>query len=103
MHPSRLAEDGEQPRWVGTISGWPALFALIGEFAMRMFLGMILGALLLTGGIYIHDSMSTSTVASGETAQPGRTIVNWDVASTEWSALKIRTQKDWTKLTSNDK
>jgi hypothetical protein len=77
------------------------LFALNGEFAMRMFVGMILGALLLTGGIYIHDSMSTSTVASGEVAQPGRTIVNWDVASSEWDALKTRTQKDWVKLTSN--
>jgi hypothetical protein len=78
-----------------------ALFALIGEFAMRMFVGMILGALLLTGGIYIHDSMSTSTVASGEVSQPGRTIVNWDVASSEWDALKTRTHKDWVKLTSN--
>jgi hypothetical protein len=68
---------------------------------MRMFVGMILGALLLTGGIYIHDSMSTSTVASGEVAQPGRTIVNWDVASSEWEALKTRTHKDWVKLTSN--
>ncbi len=69
---------------------------------MRMFVGMILGALLLTGGIYIHDSMSTSSVASGETvAQERRTIVNWDVASSEWDALKMRTQKDWVKLTSN--
>jgi hypothetical protein len=85
----------------GTFLPAPALFALIGEFAMRMFVGMILGALLLTGGIYIHDSMSTSTVASGEVSQPGRTIVNWDVASSEWDALKTRTQKDWVKLTSN--
>ena len=47
---------------------------------MRVFLGMILGALLLTVGVYIRDSMSTSTVASGQVAQAGRTIVNWDVA-----------------------
>jgi len=40
-------------------------------------------------------------VASGEVSQPGRTIVNWDVASSEWDALKTRTHKDWVKLTSN--
>lgn len=68
---------------------------------MRMFLGMILGALFLTLGVYMHDSMSTSSVANGQVAQESRTIVNWDVASSEWSALKARTQKDWVKLTSN--
>ena len=29
---------------------------------MRTFLGMILGALLLIAGVYVHDSMATSTV-----------------------------------------
>ncbi|MDB5504997.1 MAG: hypothetical protein JWR89_4899 [Tardiphaga sp.] len=66
---------------------------------MRMFVGMILGALMLTLGVYIYDSMSTSSVANGQVAQERRTIVNWDVAATEWSALKTRTQKDWIKLT----
>jgi hypothetical protein len=66
---------------------------------MRMFVGMILGALMLTLGVYIYDSMSTSSVANGQVAQERRTIVNWDVAATEWSALKTRTQKDWVKLT----
>ena len=67
---------------------------------MRVFLGMILGALLLTGGVYIYDSMSTSTVAGGEVAQANRTIVNWDVASTDWTALKARAHQDWIKLSS---
>ena len=67
---------------------------------MRMFLGMILGALLLVAGVYITDSMSTSTVASGETTQPGRTIVNWDVAAVDWNALKLRAHNDWIKLSS---
>ena len=57
---------------------------------MRVFLGMILGALLLVAGVYIYDSMSTSTVANGEVAQANRTIVNWDVAATDWNALKLR-------------
>ncbi|MEH2472604.1 hypothetical protein V1281_006207 [Nitrobacteraceae bacterium AZCC 2161] len=65
---------------------------------MRMFVGMILGALMLTAGVYIYDSMSTSTVANGQVAQERRTIVNWDVAATDWQALKTRTQQDWTKL-----
>ena len=66
---------------------------------MRVFLGMILGALMLTGGVYVYDSMSTSTVANGQVAQ-ARTIVNWDVASTDWNALKARAQSDWVKLSS---
>jgi hypothetical protein len=67
---------------------------------MRVFLGMILGALMLTGGVYIYDSMSTSTVANGQVAQANRTIVNWDVASTDWNALKARAHSDWVKLSS---
>jgi hypothetical protein len=67
---------------------------------MRVFLGMILGALCLTLGVYFHDSMATSTVANGETAQTGRTIVNWDVAASDWEALKVRTRQDWIKLSS---
>ena len=67
---------------------------------MRVFLGMILGALLLVAGVYMYDSMSTSTVASGQTAQPNRTIVNWDVAATDWDALKLRAHQDWIKLSS---
>ena len=67
---------------------------------MRVFLGMILGALLLGLGVYTYDSMSTSTVANGEVAQANRTIVNWDVAATDWHALKLRAHDDWIKLSS---
>ena len=67
---------------------------------MRVFLGMILGALLLVAGIYIYDSQSTSTVASGQAASANRTIVNWDVAASEWNLLKRRAHDDWTKLSS---
>ena len=65
---------------------------------MRTFFGMILGALVLGIGVYIFDSMSTSTVANGQTAQERRTIVNWDVAEQNWEALKTRTKQDWVKL-----
>ena len=67
---------------------------------MRVFLGMILGALLLTAGVYVYDSSSTSTVASGQMASANRTIVNWDVAATDWNALKVRAHDDWIKLSS---
>ena len=58
------------------------------------------GALFLVAGVYIYDSMSTSTVANGEVAQANRTIVNWDVAAVDWSALKSRAHEDWIKLSS---
>jgi hypothetical protein len=67
---------------------------------MRLFLGMILGALFLVAGVYIYDSMSTSAVANGQVAQANRTIVNWDVAAVDWSALKVRAHDDWIKLSS---
>ena len=67
---------------------------------MRVFLGMILGALLLTAGVYLIDSMSTSSVATGQVAQSNRTIVNWDVAATDWEALKLRTKQDWIRISS---
>src|ERR1700738_3997367 len=69
---------------------------------MRGFLGMILGALLLVAGVYIYDSQSTSTVANGQTASANRTIVNWDVAATDWNLLKRRAQEDWVKLSSQE-
>jgi hypothetical protein len=67
---------------------------------MRVFLGMILGALLLVAGVYVYDSMQTSTVAGGEVAQTNRTIVNWDVAAADWHALKTRAHDDWIRLSS---
>jgi hypothetical protein len=61
---------------------------------------MILGALLLVAGVYIYDSMSTSSVANGQVAQVNRTIVNWDVASNDWNAVKVRAHDDWIRLSS---
>ncbi|MGD0846342.1 hypothetical protein [Bradyrhizobium sp.] len=67
---------------------------------MRVFLGMILGALLLIAGVYAYDSQSTSTVANGQSASNSRTIVNWDVAATDWNALKQQAHSDWIRLSS---
>lgn len=68
---------------------------------MRTFLGMILGCLLTIGVVYVHDSMATSTVASGTSAGPSRQIVNWDVAASEWGQVKANARTTWLKLTAN--
>ncbi|PSO19218.1 hypothetical protein [Bradyrhizobium sp. MOS003] len=65
---------------------------------MRTFFGMILGALLLAGGVYVYDSMQTSSVANGEVAGVNRTIVNWDVAKADWDALRDRAHRDWVRI-----
>jgi hypothetical protein len=69
---------------------------------MQAFLGMILGALLLVCGVYVYDSMQTSSVANGngQIAQSNRTIVNWDVASADWQKLKARAHEDWIRISS---
>jgi hypothetical protein len=50
--------------------------------------------------VSIYDSMSTSTVAKGQAATANRTIVNWDVAESNWNTLKVRAHDDWIKLSS---
>ena len=67
---------------------------------MRTFFGMILGALLLVCGVYVYDSMRTSSVANGEVAQDTRTIVNWDVAAHDRNLLKTGTREQWDKIAS---
>jgi uncharacterized membrane protein len=67
---------------------------------MQTFVGMILGALLLICGVYVYDSMQTSSVVNGQTAQAGRTIVNWDIVASDWHALKTRAHDDWIRISS---
>lgn len=69
---------------------------------MRTFLGIILGCLLTVGAVYIHDSMATSTVASGALADSSRQIVNWDVAASEWGQVKENVHTTWLKLKANN-
>jgi hypothetical protein len=67
---------------------------------MHTLLRMILGAVLLVLGVYVYDSMRTSSVANGQVAQTNRTIVNWDVVADHWHDLKARTYEDWVKISS---
>jgi hypothetical protein len=65
---------------------------------MRLILGMVLGAALLMAGAYYHDSMSTSTIASGPNAAEHRTMVNWDVVEANWNTFKVKVQEGWASL-----
>ncbi len=69
---------------------------------MKTILGMILGCLLTIGIVYVHDSMATSTVASGTTASTSRAIVNWDVAASEWGQVTENVHTAWLKLKANN-
>lgn len=68
---------------------------------MRTFMGIVLGCLLTIGVVYIHDSMASSTVASGTSAGASRQIVNWDVAASEWGQVKDNVRTAWLKLKAN--
>jgi type II secretory pathway component PulJ len=96
-HPQRLAQCGRkaaEPKRDVRVDGRH------GGTVMQTFVGMILGALLLVCGVYVYDSMQTSSVASGQVAQANRTIVNWDVAKADWDRLKTRTHEEWVKISS---
>ena len=65
---------------------------------MRLLPGMIVGCFLTIAGVYLYDSMNTSRVAGNDVAGSNRTIVNWDVASSDWDLLKARTREKWAEL-----
>jgi hypothetical protein len=67
---------------------------------MQTLIGMILGALLLVCGVYIYDSMQTSSATNGQVAATNRPIVNWDVAAADWHALRTRAHDDWIRISS---
>ena len=68
---------------------------------MRTLFGMILGCLLTVAIVYVHDSMATSTVASGTTAGSSNAIVNWDVAALKWGQVEDGVHTAWLKLKSS--
>ena len=65
---------------------------------MRVFLGMILGALLTVAAAYTYDT------ASGRTEAGARPMVNWDVVNKNWRDLRAslrdmgnRVHDEWVK------
>ena len=72
---------------------------------MRVFLGMILGAILTVVGAFSYDVLSGKAVTTADvTASDERPMVNWDVVGKNWQNLETnlrematRVQEQWTK------
>jgi hypothetical protein len=64
---------------------------------MRLLLGIILGAVLITGGAYIYDS-HRALAATNDPAVAQRPLVNWDVVATKWDVLTDRARREWTRI-----
>src|SRR5262245_22257476 len=73
---------------------------LLGTETMRMFIGMILGALLTVGAAFIHDTWTTgpSTTGTSTNAVAARPMVNWDVVGENWRVVSERARETWTTL-----
>jgi hypothetical protein len=65
------------------------------ERAMRLILGMILGAALTVGVAYVSDT-ATKPNTPGADARP---MVNWDVVGRNVDALTTMIKQGWNKLT----
>jgi hypothetical protein len=67
---------------------------------MRVFFGMILGALFLTGVVFIADTWTTGP--AGTTGSPPRaeqrTMVNWDVVRQNLNTMGDSVQQAWNTL-----
>jgi hypothetical protein len=67
---------------------------------MRLLLGIILGAVLTVGGVYLYDSHQR-TATLGEPANAERPLVNWDVVAVKLRALTTRARAEWERLASS--
>jgi hypothetical protein len=57
---------------------------------MRLIFGIILGALLTVGGVYVVDSSA---------AVDAKPMVNWDVVSKNVETLGTKVRQGWARLT----
>jgi hypothetical protein len=75
---------------------------------MRVFLGMIFGAMLTVVGAYSYDVLTgkevTTTELPSNVVPDQRPMVNWDVVGRNWQHLEInlremaaRVHEQWTK------
>ena len=69
------------------------------EVAMRVLLGIILGAVLTVGGAYLYDSHHAAEAASAP-ASAQRPLVNWDVVAVKWDHLTTRARSEWNRIAS---
>lgn len=68
---------------------------------MRMLLGMIFGAILITGVVFVADHWNSeppSTTGSASAAIAERPMVNWDVVGDKLRILRDRTASGVARL-----
>jgi hypothetical protein len=66
---------------------------------MRVLIGIILGAVLTVGGVYLYDSHAAPGPATSS-ASAQRPMVNWDVVGTKWNHLTERARAEWNRIAS---
>ena len=66
---------------------------------MRFLLGMIVGALLLVGFIYLTDASTSGPAATTQTSDQ-RPMVNWDVVDRNWQNFTHGVRNTWNKIAS---
>ncbi|MCZ7657271.1 MAG: hypothetical protein M5U07_05170 [Xanthobacteraceae bacterium] len=64
---------------------------------MRLFLGMILGAILITAAAYVHDTMWIAPAGTPAGAEQ-RPMVNWDVVGNTARSLGTRAREQVDRL-----
>jgi hypothetical protein len=65
---------------------------------MRLFLGIILGAILTIGGAYLYDAPTSEPSKSPTSTVPAPHMVNWDVVERNWQSLSLGVRNTWNKL-----
>jgi hypothetical protein len=55
---------------------------------MRLFVGLVLGAVLTVALAYLHDTYQVPQAPAEAHRQAARTLVNWDVAAARWNETK---------------
>jgi hypothetical protein len=66
---------------------------------MRVFLGMILGAVLTVGAAFLSDTWTSRPSTTGSaSAFEQRPMVNWDVVGENWKVVSQRAREAWTAL-----
>jgi hypothetical protein len=62
---------------------------------MRVFVGMIVGALLTVGAAYVHDAGVVQDSMGSLPRTDQRPMVNWDVVAENWYQLSGRLRRQW--------
>lgn len=65
---------------------------------MRIFLGMLLGAVLTVLTAYVYDSTTNGPAVANSGPVVQRTMVNWDVVGENWRSFKARAHAAWVNL-----